>query len=504
MALGGFFTRAARAAPRGRLTRLAVAVASVLAMGASQPAGDEGATSVWSGVYTQTQAQRGAEAYAQSCQACHGAQLNGVGEAKPLAGPEFLASWNGLTVGDLFERMRTTMPMSAPRSLAREAYADILAYLLKFNGFPAGSSELAARGEALAAIRIDAWRPSAERAPRLILASFEQPSASMAPPADGPGDPAPDLPNPYVADPAFLKPPAGRTMGSTSAVAVDSRGHIWVADRCGANDCADSDLDPIMEFDAQGRFIKAFGRGMVLFAHGVFIDAHDHIWVTDGHAAAGMGADVLEFDTSGQLLRTLGKPGVSRAGEDAFSQPNAVLVAPNGDIFVADGHEAERGVARIVKFAPDGRYLKQWGAPGSAPGEMNVPHTLAMDSRGRLFVGDRWNNRVDIYDQDGRLLDAWTQFGRPSGVYIDRHDVLYVTDSESRAPAGYGHHPGWRRGVRIGSARTGKVTAFIPDAYPTPDKSATSGAEGVWADPHGVVYGAQVLQKAVVRYTPAR
>ncbi|MBV8684310.1 MAG: hypothetical protein JO111_15640, partial [Caulobacteraceae bacterium] len=112
--------------------------------------------------------------------------------------------------------------------------------------------------------------------------------------------------------------------------------------------------------------------------------------------------------------------------------------------------------------------------------------------------------RVDIFDQDGRLLGMWTQFGRPSGVYIDKNDVLYVSDSESRNPVGYGHHPGWKRGVRIGSAKTGQVTAFIPDDFPEPDKVATSAGEGVAADREGNVYSAQVGQKRVVKYTPTR
>src|SRR5271167_1655616 len=161
-------------------------------------------------------------------------------------------------------------------------------------------------------------------------------------------------PNPYRRVDNFFKLPAGRTMGSSSAVAVDHHGHIWIAERCGANSCANSKLDPIMEFDAGGNFIKAFGGGMMLFPHGFFIDKADHIWVTDGQVGGGRGDAVLEFDQSGKLLRTLGKPGISGNGPDTFHEPSAVLVAPNGDIFVADGHEAGSGNARIVKFDRNG------------------------------------------------------------------------------------------------------------------------------------------------------
>src|SRR5271165_466912 len=296
-------------------------------------------------------------------------------------------------------------------------------------------------------------------------------------------------PNPYRRVTSFFKLPAGRSMGSSSAVAVDLEGHIWIAERCGANSCAGSTIDPIMEFDAGGNFIKAFGSGMMLFPHGFFIDKADHIWVTDGHVGGGKGDDVLEFDQNGKLLRTLGKPGISGDGTDTFNEPSAVLVAPNGDIFVGDGHEEGKGNARIVKFDKNGKFILQWGSHGGGPGELEVPHTLAMDSRGRLFVGDRGNSRIQIFSQSGKLLDVWTQFSRPSGLYIDGNDVLYVTDSESRNAEGYGHHPGWRRGIRVGSAKDGVVAAFIPDPDPSPETQSTTGADGIAADLHGNIYG---------------
>jgi sugar lactone lactonase YvrE len=318
--------------------------------------------------------------------------------------------------------------------------------------------------------------------------------------ADAPDNQSAALPDPYRRIDGFFKLPDGRHMGSTSAVAVDRHGHVWIAERCGANSCADSTLDPIMEFDAHGGFLKAFGAGTLLFPHGFFIDRADHIWVTDGHVGSGKGDDVLEFDSNGKLLRTLGTPGVSGNGPQTFHEPNAVLVAPNGDIFVSDGHEPGQGNARIVKFDPDGKFIRQWGTHGSGPGQLEAPHTLAMDSKGRLFVGDRGNNRVQIFDQDGALLAIWSQFSRPSGIFIDQHDVLYVTDSESRPVDGYGHHPGWKRGIRIGSAVDGKLTAFIPDPEPDPVHVITSGGEGIAVDMQGNIYSAEVGPRAVVKY----
>jgi hypothetical protein len=192
---------------------------------------------------------------------------------------------------------------------------------------------------------------------------------------------------------------------------------------------------------------------------------------------------------------TLGKAGVSGDSPDTFNQPSEVVVAPNGDIFVADGHGGNSN-ARIVKFSHEGKFIKTWGKKGSAPGEFDTPHTIAMDSQGRIFVGDRGNNRIQIFDQQGNFLAEWKQFGRPSGIFIDKHDVIYVADSESRTE----NHPGWKRGIRIGSAKDGSVTAFIPDPEPDPDHHPTSAAEGVAADSAGNVYGAEVGLKDVKKY----
>ncbi|MBI1197069.1 MAG: hypothetical protein GC203_04325 [Phenylobacterium sp.] len=336
----------------------------------------------------------------------------------------------------------------------------------------------------LATIRLDAFRPDAGTA-----------GDAAATAADPNG-----YPNPYATERDFLKLPPGRTMGSTSGVAVDSRGHIWVADRCGANSCAGSPLAPIMEFDADGRFVRAFGAGMFNFPHGFFVDAQDHIWLTDNRVEGGKGAQVFEFDRTGKLIRALGKAGVSAEGPDTFVEPNAVAVAKDGTIYVADGHTQGKGAHRIVKLDAQGRFLKQWGTRGAAPGQVEVPHGIALDGHGRVYVADRWNDRVEVFDTEGKLLEVWPQFGRPSGLFVDAKGALYVADSESREPEGYGHHPGWKRGVRIGDARTGKVTAFVPDDQADPDKTATSGAEGMWVDAQGRIYGAQVGQRAVVRY----
>jgi len=194
---------------------------------------------------------------------------------------------------------------------------------------------------------------------------------------------------------------------------------------------------------------------------------------------------------------SLGKAGVAGDGPDTFNQPSDVIVAPNGDIFVADGH-GDDGNNRIVKFDKNGTFIKEWGKTGYGPGEFRDPHALAFDSQGRLFVGDRANSRIQIFDQDGKWLATWTQFSRPSGIYIDKNDTIYVADSESNAT--WSGHVGWKRGIRIGSVKDGFVKYFIPDPVPDQDKSGTSGAEGVAADAEGNVYGAEVGPKALKKY----
>lgn len=322
------------------------------------------------------------------------------------------------------------------------------------------------------------------------------------------GGPTNSLPNPYRSIENWAKLPEGRTWGSTSGVSVDPDGaSIWVFERCGvfaapalmkpgsAFACDGSNLAPILKFDSSGTLVKSFGAGMFVFPHGIYVDRDGNVWVTDVLGKDGKGQQVFKFSADGKLLLTLGKAGMAGDGPDEFNAPSAVLVSPSGDIFVADGHGGNTN-ARIVKFTNDGKFIKTWGKKGSAPGEFDTPHALAMDSRGRLFVADRNNNRIQIFDQDGNFLDQWTQFSRPSGIFIDKNDVLYVADSESESATKT--HDGWKRGIRIGSASDGSVTAFIPD--PVEKTTGTSAAEGVAADTRGNVYGAEVATKRLMKY----
>jgi len=319
-----------------------------------------------------------------------------------------------------------------------------------------------------------------------------------------------DLPNPYAPGVDWGQLPSGRKWGSSASVTTAPDGTIWVVDRCGnsgagGTTCAgpSASVNPIFQFDTSGKLLKTFGAGMFVSPHKLTVDPEGNVWVADNGSH-----QVFKLDPNGKVLMTLGKKGVAGPGLDEFDAPTEVAVAQNGDIFVGDGHTGGGtavGNARMMKFDKSGKFLKTWGRKGMGSGEFDVIHTVALDSRGRLFVGDRQNNRIQIFDAEGKFVAQWFQFGRPSGMYIDkRTDTLYVADSESRdgrtntgafalPQTGYGYNSGIRRGIRIGSARDGSVKAFIPDPCPYPYAGVSSLAEGVTVDRDGNVYGADFL-----------
>jgi DNA-binding beta-propeller fold protein YncE len=300
-------------------------------------------------------------------------------------------------------------------------------------------------------------------------------------------------PNPYRMQDSWAQLPDGRKFGAAIKVQVDhSDGKsIWVFDRCGANECTDSTAAPIKRFDSFGKFQTAIGAGMFAVPHSLYVDHDGNVWAGDQIARNGKGADLIKFSPDGKVLMTLGKPGMPGNGPGYLSAVSAVAVAPNGDIFVADGHGTGTN-DRIMRFAKDGTLITAWGKHGKATGEFDTPHGIALDSAGRVYVADRVNNRIQIFEPDGKFIAEWKQFGRPSDVAIDQNDMIYVADSQSNAT----NNPGFKQGIRIGSAKDGKVTAFIPEP------SAEAGApEGVGVDGAGNVYGGWVEKRTVRRFT---
>jgi sugar lactone lactonase YvrE len=325
-----------------------------------------------------------------------------------------------------------------------------------------------------------------------------------------PPDPAqqnltlPDLPNPYRMMADFITMPSGRTLGSTNAINVDAQGHIWVFERCGANSCTNSTVDPILEFDPSGKLIRSFGAGQFVFPHGLIFNRDGNLWIIDAGVVDNVkGSQIFKYSPEGKLLLTLGKPGVRAyaTSHDLFNEPSDLTIAPNGDLYVADGHIAAESNGRIVHLKKDGQFIEAWGTKGSGPGQFDNPHSIALDSKGRIFVGDRNNNRVEILSPRGAFIAEWRQFGRPSGVRI-LNDTLYVADSESRnVPGQYGYNPGFHRGIRIGSVNDGVVRAFIPDPAP---KGNASFPEGITVDKSGTIWGASIGDRQVTKFTPLK
>jgi hypothetical protein len=335
---------------------------------------------------------------------------------------------------------------------------------------------------------------------------------TSGPPEHADVEPINNLPNPYETVRNWGTLPDGRTWGSVSAVNVDIDGvHIWAGDRCGANSCALSDVDPIVKLDPDGNVVTAFGAGLITWPHGMDVDAEGNVWIADARSpnsreleqrpdAPKNGHAVRKFSPTGELLLTIGTPGEVGDPPTHLNAPNDVLVAPDGSIFVAESHpaqytddrDAESAVSRIHKYTPDGTYVMTFSEWGYAGGQTRSPHSLAMDSRGRLFVADRGNRRIQIYDQDGAFLETWYQFSRISGLFIDDNDVLYAIDSESDPNYNPG---GWRKGLRVGSAATGEVWYFVPEHMserPSGMGGYGSMGEGVTVDREGNVYAGEV------------
>ena len=315
-----------------------------------------------------------------------------------------------------------------------------------------------------------------------------------------------DYPNPYGAEAMWGDLPGDRIWGAISAVFPSPDGNLWTAERCGQNYCGDRpEVAMVVLFTPEGEVVRSFGAGLISWPHGMFVDHEGNVWITDACGfnsrclEYGMGHQVIKFSPEGEELMRLGERAVAGTGDGQFDSPSDVLVAPSGDIFVADGHGSE-GNNRIVRFSAAGDFLMSFGETGAGPGQFRDPHALAMDSQGRLFVGDRGNNRIQIFDQEGSFLEEWLQFGRPSGIFITADDTIHVADSESTSSA----NPGFGRGIRIGSARDGSVRYYLPDDVSDVEpgeEPVTSGPEGVAVDAQGGVYGGEVRQRMIRKFT---
>ena len=310
-------------------------------------------------------------------------------------------------------------------------------------------------------------------------------------------------PNPEIAM-NWAELPDNREWGSTAGIDIDpTDGHVWVYDRCGgiglAGGCAaNPTVDPILKYDRNtGELLAAFGAGLFVLPHGLHVDDDGNVWVTDSQGNDEIGHQVFKFSPEGEVLMTLGvagEPGSDPEGRHLNEPCDVVTWGPTGDIFVSDGHSGQNPdppagrTGRILKYDRDGNFIKQWGEIGFRPGQFRTPHGVEFDSQGRLFVADRGNHRIQIFDQEGELLDIYHQFSRISGLYITDDDILYAIDSESQE----GNHYGWKNGVRIGPAGEDRVTGFIPPHVPEEGRTLQGLAgEGIAVDADGNVFVAE-------------
>jgi len=337
--------------------------------------------------------------------------------------------------------------------------------------------------------------------------------ATMSMPAGNPITGA-GLPNPNpVVTQNWGELPAGRQWGSSAGMDLDPfDGNVWAYERCGAGSfgagapitCDSNPVAPIFKFDRHtGAVLQNFGAGVMVTPHGIHVDFEGNVWVTDFavNAEGTKGHQVHKFSPTGELLMSLGTAGQAGNDESHFNQPNDVIVAPDGSIFVSDGHNGqgmttnqamaegrEAGLtARIMKFAPDGTFIKQWGQIGVRHGEFRTPHAMEFDSQGRLWVADRGNHRIEIFDLEGNYLDSRYLYGRISGIFITDDDMVYAIDSESSPTS----HVNWRNGVRIGHVDEDRITAFIPPFEREDRVYQGTAGEGIVVDADGNVWAAE-------------
>lgn len=306
--------------------------------------------------------------------------------------------------------------------------------------------------------------------------------------------------------------PEGRKWGSSAGVDIDPKdGHIWAYERCGAGTfgagapmtCETNPVEPIFKFDRHtGKVLANFGAGIMITPHGIHVDAQGNVWIADfaGNKEETKGHQVHKFSATGEKLLSLGTAGKPGNADGQFNQPNDVVVGPDGSIYVSDGHDGQgmttttaiaegikRGAtARISKFTADGKFIKAWGGLGVRHGEFRTPHALVFDAKGRLWVADRGNHRIEIFDQEGKYLESRYMYGRISGLFIKDNQV-YAIDSES----GPLNHPNWRNGVRIGPLDEDRITAFIPPFEREDRVYQGTAGEGVAVDAEGNVYAAE-------------
>ncbi|MFB3776554.1 MAG: peptidyl-alpha-hydroxyglycine alpha-amidating lyase family protein [Bryobacteraceae bacterium] len=274
----------------------------------------------------------------------------------------------------------------------------------------------------------------------------------------------------FQVDPAWPELPEGWTFGEAASAAVDSREHVFVSHR---------GPHPIMEFDAQGKFIRAWGDGMFARPHGLKFDRDGNLWVVDD-----MGHIVVRMDSRGQVRMVLGRKDQSGETPINFNRPTDIAFAPNGDMYVTDGY----GNSRVVQFTKEGRFVRAWGKKGDGPGEFNLPHGVAVDGQGHVYVGDRDNYRMQVFDADGKFLAQWKHVGSPWGVALTPDEQILMAD-------GYNN-----RILKV--TRDGKVAGQLGSSGKLPGE--LDYCHHLAVGPSGSIYVAEVKNWRIQKFSPVR
>jgi len=268
----------------------------------------------------------------------------------------------------------------------------------------------------------------------------------------------------------FFRLPSNFNFGEVSGVAIDTQNHLFVFSR---------GPQPLVEFNETGDFVRSIGDGLFVTSHGLRIDPEGNLWTTDVGSHV-----VLRFNRAGHVTLVLGRSGRSGETNALFNQPTDVAFGPDGEIFVADGY----GNSRIVKFDRDGNFLKAWGKPGTGAGEFNLPHTIVIDSLGKVIVGDRDNMRIQLFDLDGNFITQWTHAGSPWGLALAKDGTLFMAD-------GYANQI-----VKLDL--TGKILGFFGSPGKKPGNF--SFAHAIAVGKQGELFISEILNWRVQKFIPVQ
>jgi DNA-binding beta-propeller fold protein YncE len=295
----------------------------------------------------------------------------------------------------------------------------------------------------------------------------------------------------YVVDPTWPAKPRDYGWAAMPGIAVDREDNVWIFTRA---------KPPVQVYDSSGKFVRAWTSESILIPHHIRVDHGGHIWVTD------IGSHTVQkYTQDGKLLLTIGTPGEAGCDETHFNKPTDMTILPNGDVFVSDGY----GNRRVVHLDSKGKFIKAWGEEGTGPGQFALPHSIVADSRGRIYVADRENARVQIFNTDGKLLGMWDELMTPWGLYVINNDELWICGSSrfvSEESDGWIVTPPGDQ-IMVKLDRDGKVLLHVElpnDAVPPRDAGSVDWVHGIALDSKGNMYLGDIMGERVQKFLLAK